>query len=124
MPPIEIHLTQLASVLDYLLAWVGLGSVIGLIASAMLAGRRAAGSTVTVVVAVIGTLLGCGMLQYTDPGSDIRPMSHQGLVVGITGAVVLLMFFSLLGGFYTSHPAVEGQRARRRRLARQRLHFD
>ncbi|MDP1561954.1 MAG: hypothetical protein Q8M16_11300 [Pirellulaceae bacterium] len=123
----EIDLGQLISGLDYLLSWIGMGCLVGLIASGFLSQRQSGGSISTVVIAIAGTLLGCGLLQYFDPGMNIRPLSPQGLVVGTTGALLLLLFFGLLGGYLPSDVAdgsPSARRQRRRRVHRQYLQED
>lgn len=120
----EIEIGQLISGLDYLLSWIGLGCLVGLIVSAFLAQRRQGGSTATVAIAIAGTLLGCGLLQYFNPGENVRPLTSQGLVVGITGALLLLLFFGLLGGYYPAPTTENPRRQRRRRLYREYLRED
>jgi uncharacterized membrane protein YeaQ/YmgE (transglycosylase-associated protein family) len=120
----EIDLGQLVSGLDYLLSWIGLGCLIGLIVSGFLAHRQHGSSAATVAIAIAGTLLGCGLLQYFNPGVDVRPLSPQGLVVGTTGALLLLLFFGLLGGYYPASGHESPRRQRRRRIHRQYLHED
>ncbi len=120
----EINLWQMAAALDYLLSWIGLGCLLGLIATAMLSGRSGTNSVGTVVTAIVGTLLGCGLLQYLNPGVEIRPLSQSGLVVGVTGAVTLLAFFGLLGGYYVRPDIQPSGRSRRRRLVQQYMQED
>lgn len=123
----EIDLGQLLSGLDYLLSWIGMGCLVGLIVSGFLGHRQTGGSVSTVVIAIAGTLLGCGLLQYFNPGENIRPLSPQGMVVGTTGALLLLLFFGLLGGYLPAE-VTEGsdspRRQRRRRIHRQYLQED
>lgn len=120
----EIDLAQLISGLDYLLSWIGMGCLVGLIVSGFLAQRQTNGSISTVVIAIAGTLLGCGLLQYFNPGTNIRPLSTQGMVVGTTGALMLLLFFGLLGGYLPSGDPDSPRRQRRRRVHRQYLQED
>jgi uncharacterized membrane protein YeaQ/YmgE (transglycosylase-associated protein family) len=120
----EIDLGQLISGLDYLLSWIGMGCIVGLIVSGFLAQRQASGSVSIVVIAISGTLLGCGLLQYFNPGVNIRPLSPQGMVVGTTGALLLLLFFGLLGGYFPETDPESPRRHRRRRVHRQYLQED
>jgi len=119
----EINLWQIAGVIDYLMSWIGLGCLVGLAVSAVIA-HRPAGGVATIVIAIVGTLLGCGLLQYFNPGADIRPLSQLGFVVGVTGGLVLLLFFGLLGGYYVSPDPESPRRHRRRRIARHYLQED
>jgi uncharacterized membrane protein YeaQ/YmgE (transglycosylase-associated protein family) len=119
----EISLWRIAGVVDFLLSWVGLGCLVGLAVSAVLSPRQI-GGVATVVIAIVGALLGCGLLQYFNPGQNIRPLSQVGFVVGVTGSLVLLLFFGLLGGFYVSSDSESPRRSRRRRIARHYLQED
>lgn len=120
----EINLTQLAGGLDYLLSWIGLGCLVGLAVAAFLGRRQPTNSVATMVIAIVGTLLGCGLLQFFDPGQNVRPLTPPGLAVGITGALLLLMFFGLLGGYLPESEAETPRRGRRRRALRQYLQED
>lgn len=120
----QIDFEQLTTALDYLLSWVGLGCLVGLIVSGFVTGRQGGGSISLVVIAIVGTLLGCGMLQYLDPGTEIRPLSQQGLFVGVTGALVLVAFFGMLGGFYVRKEIEPSRKTRRRKLHRYHLQED
>lgn len=120
----EINLGQLASGLDYLLSWIGLGCLVGLAVAGFLGQRSNGNSIATMVIAIVGTLLGCGLLQFFDPGQNVRPLSPQGLAVGVTGGLLLLMFFGLLGGYLPDSDAEAPRRGRRRRALRQYLQED
>ncbi len=113
---------QLAIYMNYTLAWIGLGMVFGLLALIVMPSPDSRGSLATVLMATSGTMVGCLMLQYLTYQRDfVQPMTVQGFTVGMGGAVVMLIFFRVLGtywlldgdyGFFRHH-----RRRRRRYLS-------
>ncbi len=104
---------------DLLLNWVGFGTLVGLFAKAIMPGRDPGGAVVTVAMGIGGSVIGCGILMYFSGGQQVTPISTMGFFVATGGAVVLLLFYRLLGG----HWFVEGEvphpkyhRRRRRRM--------
>jgi uncharacterized membrane protein YeaQ/YmgE (transglycosylase-associated protein family) len=90
-----------------LLVWVGFGTLVGLMAKAIMPGRDPGGAVATLAMGVGGTIIGCSCLMYFTGGQRITPVSPLGFVVATVGAFVLLFFYRLLGGrFFT-----EGDRA-------------
>jgi uncharacterized membrane protein YeaQ/YmgE (transglycosylase-associated protein family) len=105
---------------DVVLIWVGFGTLVGLMAKAVMPGRDPGGAVATLAMGVGGTVVGCGVLTYFS-GQQITPVGPLGFFVASAGAFVLLFFYRLLGGrfFY------EGDRAlmmRRPRARRQRIY--
>ena len=112
----EMDLAQLSEYANLALTWIGFGTVVGLIAKAVMPGRDPGGAIATVLMGIGGTLIGCAILQYFSTSVElVKPISVEGFTVGIGGAFVLLVFYKVLGG----HWFVEGEqitrRARRRR---------
>lgn len=94
-----MNFDQAAIYLNYTLAWIGFGMVLGVIALAVMPSADGRGSLATVLMASAGTMMGCLLLQnlsYQD--GWILPMSLNGFTVGVGGAVVTLIFFRVLGG--------------------------
>ncbi|HEX3726836.1 MAG TPA: GlsB/YeaQ/YmgE family stress response membrane protein [Pirellulales bacterium] len=83
-----------------LLVWVGFGTVVGLMAKAIMPGRDPGGAVATVAMGVGGTIIGCAVLMYFTNGQRVTPISPLGFVVATVGAFVLLFFYRLLGGRY------------------------
>jgi uncharacterized membrane protein YeaQ/YmgE (transglycosylase-associated protein family) len=87
--------------LNYVLAWIGLGMILGLLALAVMPSADGRGSLATVLMATAGTMIGCLMLQsLTHQSQWILPVSMQGFMVGLGGAAVTLIFFRVLGGHW------------------------
>jgi uncharacterized membrane protein YeaQ/YmgE (transglycosylase-associated protein family) len=80
------------------LVWVGFGTLVGLMAKAIMPGRDPGGAVATLMMGVGGSVIGCGCLSYFYHGDHISPISLIGFVVGTAGAFTLLFFYRLLGG--------------------------
>jgi uncharacterized membrane protein YeaQ/YmgE (transglycosylase-associated protein family) len=94
------------------LVWIGFGTIVGLLAKAIMPGRDPGGTVATVAMGVSGTVIGCGLIGYFFAGHRVTPISPLGLVVGTVGAFTILFFYKLLGGYWF----VEGDHPIRRRL--------
>jgi uncharacterized membrane protein YeaQ/YmgE (transglycosylase-associated protein family) len=103
---------------DLVLIWVGFGTLVGLMAKAVMPGRDPGGAVATLMMGIGGTIVGCATLTYFSK-QQITPVSPVGFFVATGGAFVLLFFYRLLGGrfFYEGDRAmlVRAPRARRRR---------
>lgn len=120
-----MDLAQLTEYANLALTWIGFGTVVGLVAKALMPGRDPGGAIATVLMGIGGTLIGCAILQYFSTAVElVKPISVEGFAVGIAGAFVLLVFYKVLGG----HWFVEGEqitrRARRRRQRYRRVYDD
>jgi uncharacterized membrane protein YeaQ/YmgE (transglycosylase-associated protein family) len=87
--------------MHHFLTWVGFGTVVGLLAKAIMPGRDPGGAVATLLMGIGGTFIGCSVLMYCTGGQRISPMSPMGFVVGTAGAFIILFFYRLLGGGHT-----------------------
>ena len=99
---------------NQILVWVGFGTIVGLLAKAIMPGKDPGGAVATLAMGVAGTIIGCGVLSYFWRGHIISPISPLGFCVATAGAFVLLFFYKLLGGYYFQED--EGPLVRRRRI--------
>ena len=102
--------------------WIGFGTVIGLLAKALMPGRDPGGAVATLAMGVGGTVIGCGTWSLILEGQRVTPISPIGFVVATAGAFSLLFFYRLLGGYWF----LEGERPslhHARRRDRQRRWF-
>jgi uncharacterized membrane protein YeaQ/YmgE (transglycosylase-associated protein family) len=83
-----------------LLEWIGFGTLVGLLAKAIMPGRDPGGAVVTLALGIAGTVIGLGILNYFLPGQHVTPISPLGLAVATGGSFVLLLIYKLLGGFW------------------------
>ena len=83
------------------LMWIGFGTLVGLVAKAVLPGRDSGGAVATVLLGIIGTVLGLGLVAYIWDGVHVSPLSGWGFLAGTVGSLVLLIGHRLLsGGFF------------------------
>ena len=92
---------------NYILMWIGFGTLVGLLAKAVMPGRDPGGTVATLGVGIGGAIIGCGILKFFWEGMQITPISPTGLVVSTAGAFIILFFYRLLGGYWF----VEGDQA-------------
>ncbi len=93
-----------------ILVWVGFGTIVGLLAKAIMPGRDPGGAVATLAMGIGGTVIGCGVLSYFYEGHRVTPISPLGMVVATAGAFVILFFYRLLAGYWF----VEGEPGARR----------
>jgi len=80
------------------LVWIGFGTVVGLLAKAIMPGRDPGGAIATLVMGIGGTIIGCGVFSYFSGGQRVTPISPAGMAVATGGAFVILFFYRLLAG--------------------------
>jgi len=127
MPDLEFS-QAVQSVANDVLVWVGFGTLVGLLAKAIMPGRDPGGTVATLMMGIGGTVIGCGILAYFYEGKRITPISPLGFLVGTAGAFILLFFYRLLGGYFfreglTAPPPGTRQPFYRRRFSR-RVQYD
>jgi uncharacterized membrane protein YeaQ/YmgE (transglycosylase-associated protein family) len=96
-----------------ILVWVGFGTIVGLLAKAIMPGRDPGGAIATLAMGIGGTIIGCGILSYFYQGQRVTPISPLGTVVATAGAFLILFFYKLLAGYWF----IEGEHPRRRRIS-------
>ncbi|HEV3137557.1 MAG TPA: GlsB/YeaQ/YmgE family stress response membrane protein [Pirellulales bacterium] len=94
------------------LVWVGFGTLVGLMAKAIMPGRDPGGAVATLAMGIGGTIIGCSALMYFTHGERVSPISPMGFVVATAGAFTLLFFYRLLGGRFF----IEGDRGNQLRV--------
>jgi uncharacterized membrane protein YeaQ/YmgE (transglycosylase-associated protein family) len=81
-----------------ILVWVGFGTLVGLLAKAIMPGRDPGGAVATLAMGIGGVVIGCGTLTYFHDGQRVTPISPIGFLVATAGAFILLFFYRLLSG--------------------------
>jgi uncharacterized membrane protein YeaQ/YmgE (transglycosylase-associated protein family) len=99
-----------------ILAWIGFGTVVGLVAKALMPGRDPGGAVATLLMGIGGAVIGAGTLMFFWEGGRVTPMSPLGFAVATGGAFLLLGFYRLLGGYFFH----EGETSLRRHHYRRR----
>ncbi len=82
------------------LVWVGFGTIVGLLAKAIMPGRDPGGAVATLLMGIGGTVVGCGLWSYFYASSRVTPISPMGFCVATAGAFVILFFYKLLSGYW------------------------
>ncbi|MCI0348168.1 MAG: hypothetical protein L0Z53_01980 [Acidobacteriales bacterium] len=82
---------------QYLLMWVGFGTLVGLLAKAVFPGKDPGGAFATVVIGILGSVIGAGTLVFFS-GLRVTPISVVGFIVAVAGTAVILFTYRLLSG--------------------------
>jgi uncharacterized membrane protein YeaQ/YmgE (transglycosylase-associated protein family) len=82
------------------LVWIGFGTIVGLLAKAIMPGKDPGGAVATLAMGVGGTVIGCGILSFFMEGQRVSPISPTGFAVATGGAFLILFFYKLLGGYW------------------------
>ncbi len=101
-----------------LLLWVGFGTVVGLLAKALLPGRDPGGPLATLLLGILGTVIGSAVVSFSIAGAHVTPLSLWGFLAGTVGAIALLLVHRVLSGRYfaeagTGEVIVAGKTVRR-----------
>jgi uncharacterized membrane protein YeaQ/YmgE (transglycosylase-associated protein family) len=87
------------------LAWIVFGLIVGVIAKAILPGKDPGGAFVTIVIGIVGSLIGgfigrtvLGYGQINDSGDLSRPGFLTSLLLAVVGSIVLLAGYRLIKG--------------------------
>ncbi len=83
---------------EILLLWIGFGTCVGLLAKALMPGRDPGGALATLLMGITGVIIGCGVYSLISE-QRVSPITSVGLVCGTLGALTILLFYRLLGGF-------------------------
>jgi len=83
-----------------ILMWIGFGTVVGLLAKALMPGKDQGGAVATVLMGIGGTVVGLGMLALFWNGHKTSPTSLVGFLVATAGSFLLLFFHRLLQGSF------------------------
>ena len=91
---------QIQQWVNDILVWIGFGTMVGLLAKAIMPGRDPGGAITTLAMGIGGVIIGCGAWSLFSPGPRVTPVSPLGMLVAVAGAFSLLFFYRLLGGYW------------------------
>ncbi len=80
-----------------LISWIVLGLIAGIVAKLLVPGRDPGGCIITVIIGVVGALLG-GFLATALGFGGISGFDWRSLGIAILGAVLLLIVWRLVTG--------------------------
>ena len=98
-----------------ILVWIGYGTVVGLLAKAVMPGKDPGGALATLAMGIAGVIIGCGVWSLLGGVERVTPISPSGLFAGTLGAFVILLFYRILGGYWYEERDSPRQRPARRR---------
>ena len=105
----------ITSWMHYGLEWIGFGTLVGLIAKAVMPGKDGGGALATVILGVLGSLIGAALLAFFVEGVKVTPISVLGFIVALGGTSLLLISYRILGGGAGIWPWLPFRRNNRRR---------
>jgi len=80
-----------------LIAWVVLGLIAGLIAKALMPGKDPGGCIITVIIGIVGAVLG-GFLATRLGFGGISGFDLRSIFIAILGAFILLAIWRMISG--------------------------
>lgn len=84
-----------------IIAWIILGLIAGAIAKAIYPGRQGGGILGTMILGIIGALIGGTIVTLIDTGTiqlTAATLSIPGIIVAIIGAIVAIFLWNLITG--------------------------
>jgi uncharacterized membrane protein YeaQ/YmgE (transglycosylase-associated protein family) len=85
---------------NVVLIWVGFGTLAGLLARVVLPFRQPAGLVSTLVLGILGSLIGLLVLSLLLGSQQLNPISPLGFLAATGGAFVLLILYRWCQGLW------------------------
>jgi uncharacterized membrane protein YeaQ/YmgE (transglycosylase-associated protein family) len=82
--------------INLILIWIGFGILVGLLAKALVPGREPAGPVGTLLVGMVGSVVGPLALTLLWHRDHFNPISPLGFFAAIAGALLLLVAYRIL----------------------------
>lgn len=79
------------------LIWIGLGLVAGILAKWIMPGRDPGGIIITIVIGIVGALLG-GFISAQLGLGDVTGFDIRSVIIAVLGAVLLLFIYRRIKG--------------------------
>ena len=81
---------------NVVLIWVGFGTLAGLLAKVILPVRQPAGSIPTLLLGIVGSMIGLLVLSLSVRDRPLNPISPLGFLAATAGAFLLLIGYGVL----------------------------
>lgn len=81
-----------------LIAWIVLGLIAGLIAKAIMPGKDPGGCIITIIIGIVGALLGGFLSTALGFGGLGGGLDWRNLIIATIGAIVLLAIWRMIRG--------------------------
>ena len=93
----ELQLSETAQQwVNVVLIWVGFGTLAGLLARALIPGREPFGAVGTLLVGIVGSVVGPLLLCFLLNRPGFNPISPLGFLAAVAGALVALIGYRFL----------------------------
>ncbi len=92
---------------NVVLIWIGFGTLAGLLARAVLPMRCPSGPISTLLLGIVGSMLGLLVLSLALGGRQPNPISPLGFLVATAGAFLLLIGYRAVWGFFAKEEESE-----------------
>jgi uncharacterized membrane protein YeaQ/YmgE (transglycosylase-associated protein family) len=79
------------------LVWIGLGLVAGILAKWIMPGRDPGGVIITIVIGIVGALLG-GFISAQLGLGDLTGFDIRSVIIAVLGAILLLFIYRRIKG--------------------------
>lgn len=79
-----------------IIGWIVLGLIAGAIAKLILPGAQGGGWIVTIILGIVGALVGGFLGNVLIPGLDISGFNFQTLLTAVVGAIIVLLLYGLV----------------------------
>jgi uncharacterized membrane protein YeaQ/YmgE (transglycosylase-associated protein family) len=79
------------------LVWIGLGLVAGILAKWIMPGRDPGGVIITIVIGIVGALLG-GFISAQLGLGDLTGFDIRSVIIAVLGAILLLFVYRRIKG--------------------------
>jgi len=79
------------------ISWIVVGLIAGILAKLIMPGRGPGGFLITIVIGMVGTLVGGFVVQILG-GTGLTGFSIWSILVATIGAIILLALYRLLAG--------------------------
>ncbi len=84
---------------NVVLIWVGFGTLAGLLARVILPVREPAGPVPTLLLGIVGSMIGLLAVSWLWRDRPMNPISPLGFLAAVAGAFLLLTGYRVLGAF-------------------------
>lgn len=81
---------------NVVLIWVGFGTLAGMLARVILPHRQPSGPVLTLLLGIVGSLIGLFALSMVFGGRKLNPISPLGFLAATAAAFLLLLIYRVL----------------------------
>jgi uncharacterized membrane protein YeaQ/YmgE (transglycosylase-associated protein family) len=79
-----------------ILSWIIVGLIAGVLAKWIMPGKDPGGLIVTIILGIVGAIVGGFLVGLFTPGDPITGINIQTIVVATLGAILLLVVYRLI----------------------------